>query len=555
MPRGNLLPLLALFLLPACCFASVVINEVCYDPAGADEGWEWIELYNSGPETVDLAGALILSGGSSYSLVCTLPHFLLRPERFILIGEANVTQAAVITPLGFQNGGSESDAIQYIGPDGEYTDTVVYDSPNTNNLTDDSGSTATHFAPDVPEGHSLARVMDGFDTDDCGFDFISEANPTPGLPNRLYVNYALAHANTWQEDGDWLLGVHVKNLSPISPLVTATLSVWMDDILVASGSVCGLTANDSLYYQFTLPVSDNQDHQIGILLELPEDPDTSDNFLQLSLFGLPQGTPQLNELMYYPPTGRQEWIEIHVAQHADAAFLPSNKSHSHKTSYSISDEAGNHFSFSLPSAAGYYVLCGSGSELLADYAACPPAAVIEVTGWAQLNNSGDTVLLHDPEGAVIDSVSYSGSSAQQGKSLERYLTDQGEPAWRFSFDASGATPGRQNSSPVSVPPNLEGRLNLLGSPCKARAGELISIYYQLEQPSHRANCRIYDRAGSLVRILADNLSIASDGALFWDGKDHQGNYLPRGLYYLVWESKPSSGGKLFRRQLTAVLYD
>ncbi|TWT87124.1 hypothetical protein Mal64_26590 [Pseudobythopirellula maris] len=39
--------------------ASIVISEVMYDPASPEDNWEWVELYNSGPAAVDLAGSVI----------------------------------------------------------------------------------------------------------------------------------------------------------------------------------------------------------------------------------------------------------------------------------------------------------------------------------------------------------------------------------------------------------------------------------------------------------------------------------------------------------------
>ena len=34
----------------------IIINEIIFDPKGADEGKEWIELYNTGEEDVFLDG-------------------------------------------------------------------------------------------------------------------------------------------------------------------------------------------------------------------------------------------------------------------------------------------------------------------------------------------------------------------------------------------------------------------------------------------------------------------------------------------------------------------
>ena len=66
--------------------------------------------------------------------------------------------------------------------------------------------------------------------------------------------------------------------------------------------------------------------------------------------------------------------------------------------------------------------------------------------WASLNNGGDAVIL-ESGGVVIDSLFYAGSTVKTGRSLERI--DPGAPSDSYNFalsiDASGATPGAENS--------------------------------------------------------------------------------------------------------------
>ena len=56
-----------------CCAGSVsaaeglVINEVMYDPLGTDTNREWVEIYNAGTTSIDLAGHFFLSDGVSSS--------------------------------------------------------------------------------------------------------------------------------------------------------------------------------------------------------------------------------------------------------------------------------------------------------------------------------------------------------------------------------------------------------------------------------------------------------------------------------------------------------
>ena len=66
--------------------------------------------------------------------------------------------------------------------------------------------------------------------------------------------------------------------------------------------------------------------------------------------------------------------------------------------------------------------------------------------WASLNNGGDAVILESGE-VLVDSLFYTGSAVESGRSLERI--DPGAPSDPYNFalsiDTSGATPGAENS--------------------------------------------------------------------------------------------------------------
>ncbi len=522
--------------------APIVINEVCYDPLDMDSGFEWIELFNSSTEDIDLEGAMIQAGGSTFQHVFTIPHYILRAQRFVLIGEAQIPYAVFTTNLEFQNGGAETDGIRFVAPDGSYTDTVLYDSPNVNGLTDDHGLAGVSFAPDVSEGRSLARIMDGWDTNACAADFISEASSTPGLPNHVYVDYALVSPQTWQEQGEWRLSFWVRNLSAITTLDVADLRVQLDGTQIASDLVHTIAAGDSVSYSYQLPVNDDLNHLVEVSLDLYDDSDEASNHLSLPLLQEQLLPPVINEVMYDPDTGKQEWIEI---------WLPSVPL---RGDYIIEDAAQHSFGFTIPDAGGYYVLCANSLQLLTEYTSCPAQSAIDVEGWAALNNDADTILLYDGEFNLLDQMSYVGAASQQGRSLERYLDADQHPAWRYSLDSQGATPGEANSA-AAPPPDFSGTLKLTGSPCNPRNGASISLLYNLETPSSQVNCNVYDQAGRKVRVLADNQAISAQGSIVWDGKDNAGKYVPRGLYFILWESRASNGGKILRRQFSAALYD
>ncbi len=178
-------------LFPELTSQNIVINEVLYDPSGADTGYEWIELYNAGEQAVNLNGWIIQKAGTSFDDVFTFPSIIIEPDSFFLVGEEFVPNANITTSLAFQNSGTSTDGIRIVSADAIYTDTVLYDSPNYNNLPDDISSPGQYFAPDVDEGNSLARKYNGEDSNNCELDFFECENPTPGEPNFYPIDLAL----------------------------------------------------------------------------------------------------------------------------------------------------------------------------------------------------------------------------------------------------------------------------------------------------------------------------------------------------------------------------
>lgn len=508
----------------------VVINELCYDPQGADGGKEWIELYNSGNESIDLSSCRIYSRGTVWNLAFEFPYYVLRPGRFVLVGGEAVANAQFVADLSFQNGGNASDAVRFVNADSTYTDTVIYDEPNTSEITDDFGFLAESFAPDVREGNSLARVVDGFDTNYSAVDFLEEQNPSPGAPNHVYTDYALYDPVLYKLGPGDILSVGVRNLGPYSSPYYAEFMAYAGNSLIHQQTVSPLTAGDSLRLEFVVPDAFGL---VIMTLQLANDTDAANNILHFSELGAVSGAVRFSEVFPAPLPGRQEWLEIEV-------FAQDSRGQ-----YQISDAGGGLISFTLPPVPGYFVVCADPAELLSDYPELNPAWLIQSQGWTALNNNGDTLHLWE-DGALIDSLSY--ISAPSAMSYARYEAE-GISLWKWA----DPSPTLANSSLALEIPEHKAPLKLLGSPCDARKGELISISYKMPHPVSRVNCRVYDLQGRLVATLADNLQVPQTGILTWNGRDKGGAYARRGIYFLLWESQADGGGKIYRRQLTAVL--
>jgi len=102
------------------------------------------------------------------------------------------------------------------------------------------------------------------------------------------------------------------------------------------------------------------------------------------------------------------------------------------------------------------ILCstGSRSDLL------PYGRVMAVKSFPSLNDAGELIALRNPDGRLIHAVCYGpeflGDGPRSGGGWSAELTDLQNPfnepyAWSPSVDPSGGTPGRTNSTVMSVP--------------------------------------------------------------------------------------------------------
>ncbi|HMB52202.1 MAG TPA: lamin tail domain-containing protein, partial [Thermoanaerobaculia bacterium] len=180
---------------PTCLDAStlatgdLVLSEVLYDPDSSDNGWEWIELYNNTEEDVCLTGLSLGWGGSDYTYgQYDLTGTVGPGDTWVLGGPSSGSGnssptyddgGANFSP-DLQNGGSESDGVALfldvssnVGSSTVPYDAVIYDSPNSNCLLDESGSCATPDVGDASSTESIERTS-------IAGAWSIQSTPTPG---------------------------------------------------------------------------------------------------------------------------------------------------------------------------------------------------------------------------------------------------------------------------------------------------------------------------------------------------------------------------------------
>lgn len=160
----------------------VTINEFLADPAGADEGNEWVELHNSSGTEANVSGWIFRWDASDFG---TASDFEIPADTIIAAGSFLILgSGGTAVELDLGNASTSADGLQLACSD-VVVDTVIYGDDNSDEFPDDNGVVATSMAPAPASGITLARRIDGVDTDLSGDDFTYASANTPGAANEV----------------------------------------------------------------------------------------------------------------------------------------------------------------------------------------------------------------------------------------------------------------------------------------------------------------------------------------------------------------------------------
>jgi hypothetical protein len=176
----------------------VVINEVLYDPDGADSvDTEFVELV--GPDGLDLFGLTVewINGSDGEPYMSLALDLVIGESGIVTIGGPDPD---VALPGTIQNG---PDAVRLVDCSGAVVDALAYGEG-----IEDLGEGSA--AAEAGSGLSLGRCATAFDTDDNGDDF-AEATPSPGAENDDFVDAEFCGGGGGSECDRDLRGVVVIN--------------------------------------------------------------------------------------------------------------------------------------------------------------------------------------------------------------------------------------------------------------------------------------------------------------------------------------------------------
>jgi glycerophosphoryl diester phosphodiesterase len=180
-----------------------IISELLYDPIGADDSAEWVEIYNPTDQAVDLSGWFLGdvgptgeygSGLYTFPLNSALPAdgVLLVARQaedvlgfipdfeFVIDPLRDDPDVPNLVPAGGWDGfgfalGNAGDQVILLDATAAPIDALVYGAASYPGVTPHPGVSAS--------GHSLERRPAIYDTDDCSLDFVERYPADPGSVN------------------------------------------------------------------------------------------------------------------------------------------------------------------------------------------------------------------------------------------------------------------------------------------------------------------------------------------------------------------------------------
>ncbi|MEA3475516.1 MAG: lamin tail domain-containing protein [Candidatus Cloacimonadota bacterium] len=426
---------------------NIKINEIYYDHPSSDEGYEWIELYNAGSISINIANWRIEKAGNYFAECFTFPDISLASGDFLLIGESNVANADLTTSLAFQNAGTATDGVRIISADSDTIDTILYDSPNSNNLPGDANQPGIYFAPDVPSGYSLMRFPDGCDSDNCENDFYDcdSLTLTPGEPNVMVQDLEVVSISIFPQHPDTLDDVYfsfeIKNNSPFQiPPDSCRYEIFVNDTLFFEDVISDtINAEETVSIETFLGIFTKGLYKIAVQIFFSGDTQTTNNSITTS-FLVGKAPIIINEIMFAPTSPNVEWVEIYNRSEQNFPLL----------NWKIRDAGVNWNSVETDKillSQSYAVICEDSSAVKDYYG--NDILLFQTNDWSALNNTTpDEVHFADTYSTQLDSACYDPSeiSVPNNSSLERINPfEDGLDNWGVSVDTCGATPGRVNS--------------------------------------------------------------------------------------------------------------
>ncbi len=545
----------------------ISLSEIMFNPSGNENLNEFVEIYNTGIIAVDLQNWQISDSAGTDFIIDAGSGTVIQPGNY----------AVILDPDYFGNS-SEYDSII---PSGAIILTIDNSTFGSRGFNNSSGERVTLKNPDgfvVSEYIYTTNNADGFSEEKIfvdGMDIISNwgnskvSGGTPGNRNSIAGYYSNLTVS-----GELIIpfplyvekvinvNAYIKNTGK-SDFTGFTVRLYIDvndngrykdDISVSEKEYdTVIEAGDSLLTELAWIPGRSGYFTLFFVMSALDDENPYDNDISENVFiSLPVNSLVISEIMFRPAAGHPEWVEIYN-NYRFSVNLQAWKLGEY------ANQAGN-----TVSENGIIIepdsYCLVTEELLNPFLYNQDGfKQVKMEKFPSLNNTGDCVLLIDPAGQILDSVSYLDSwSTAAGISIERRMLNGNSDSkdnWGASASIYGATPGSKNSidySNISADVSLKAEPNPYAASLDGGKDEVI-ISYSLPFVAKNIKLFIYDRYGRKIKEFLSGGTGSPSGHFRWDLKGSSGNIIPTGLYILFLEAILPQAGKKITKKETLVI--
>ncbi|MCL1932550.1 MAG: lamin tail domain-containing protein [Candidatus Azobacteroides sp.] len=518
----------------------VVFSEIMANPGGTDP--EYVELYNRSNKTFNLANCLYYYGTNSYKL----PDAEIKPQEYFVLTKTTAVanfpeDVKVFGVTSFPTMANTGRLLMFGLSDGTLISWFEY-------------SDKMYGSNEKKAGGWSLECIDSENKSNAASNWIGSdiAGGTPGRENSVKaVNPdseipTIVDIQTLENNEIKLTFSKPMNRTTLTDKSAYTLS---DN----SYEITALTPNYPQGTEVILRFSALPPQGVMIELELTGVKDRSGFELENKTVLLGSGYEAteneivINEILFNPPTGGNEYVEIYNKSDKafDLRFLSI-------TSRKPSDGSFNSL-YALATTPlllqpQQYLVITKSKDLVCSFYECRPSSdFVELSVMPSLaNTSGCAVLINNRTNEIIDEFAYNenmhtaGISNKKGIALER--TDVNLPTndpenWHSASAASGfGTPGYQNSQSV-----ITGIKEGITVTYPEINSDNYSIRYRFESPGYRCRAYVYDMTGKMITVIANNELLGTEGELIWNGKRNSGQTLTPGIYLIYMEVYDTKG--------------
>jgi hypothetical protein len=518
----------------------VIINEIMADPS---EPYilpevEYLELFNNSEKIFNLEGWNLLNSSSDN----ILGSHILQPGAYVILCDEE--DAELIQPYGdvlaitsFSALGNSADDVSLYDLSGELLDAVSYTSAwYQSDAKDDGGYSLELINPELP--CSWSANWKGSTADTRG---------TPGSVNSVYdlspdLISPIACTATPSENGQQIELVFSE------PIEIASIAP-SDFIFNPKISVLGTISNrEKILLIMDGPIDEGTIYTIDI----SDVTDCSGNQISISnqlLTGIPfeaeEGDLLINEVLFNPRTGGVDFVEIY--NNSDKVISLKDWKMATRGLGVLEDIFPVSSEDLLIFPSEFKLFTEDKANIIANYPLGAPKNYVEVIDLPSYNDDEGYVVLVSPNEGVFDELYYTEDyqfaliDILDGVSLERidYNRLTNDPTnWHSAAERVGfATPGYENSQ--LQPSNASSESFTLEpdvfSPDNDGYQDVLNITYSLDKAGSVANISIFDREGRLMRLLARNELLATEGTISWDGITDDGTKARIGVYIVLIE--------------------